>query len=187
VSFVADNQGLRQSLAEHSRRLVDGRGAQRVAAALAGAVLQIRPATLGDSTLLFEGRNAEAVRRWSLETGVIDRQVHQNWLTASLSNDQRLLLIAEADDGPVGVLRYDRRGVEAEVSIYLFEDRFGLGWGRALLARGEVFVTGHWPQLTAITAQVLPSNQPSLKVFREAGFTQSACAFTRVLKDHRND
>jgi RimJ/RimL family protein N-acetyltransferase len=187
VGFVTDNQGLRQSLAEHSRRLVDGRGAQRVAAALAGAVLQIRPATLGDSTLLFEGRNAEAVRRWSLETGVIDRQAHQNWLTASLSNDQRLLLIAEADDGPVGVLRYDRRGVEAEVSIYLFEDRFGLGWGRALLARGEAFVTRHWPQLTAITAQVLPSNQPSLKVFREAGFTQSACAFTRVLKDHRND
>ncbi|TPG73670.1 UDP-2,4-diacetamido-2,4,6-trideoxy-beta-L-altropyranose hydrolase [Pseudomonas arsenicoxydans] len=187
VSFVADNQGLRQSLAEHSRRLVDGRGAQRVAAALAGAVLQIRPATLADSTLLFEGRNAEAVRRWSLETGVIDRQAHQNWLTASLSNDHRLLLIAEADDGPVGVLRYDRRGVEAEVSIYLFEDRFGLGWGRALLARGEAFVTRHWPQLTAITALVLPSNQPSLKVFREAGFTQSACAFTRVLKDHRND
>jgi UDP-2,4-diacetamido-2,4,6-trideoxy-beta-L-altropyranose hydrolase len=187
VGFVTDNQGLRQSLAEHSRRLVDGRGAQRVAAALAGAVLQIRPATLGDSTLLFEGRNAEAVRRWSLETGVIDRQAHQNWLTASLSNDQRLLLIAEADDGPVGVLRYDRRGVEAEVSIYLFEDRFGLGWGRALLARGEAFVTRHWPQLTAITAQVLPSNQPSLKVFREAGFTQSACVFTRVLKDHRND
>ena len=187
VGFVADNQGLRQSLAERSRQWVDGRGAQRVAAALAGAVLQIRPATLGDSTLLFEGRNAQAVRRWSLETGVIDRQAHQNWLTASLSNDQRLLLIAEADDGPVGVLRYDRRGVEAEVSIYLFEGRFGLGWGRALLARGEAFVTRLWPQLTAITAQVLPSNQPSLKVFREAGFTQSACSFKRVLKDHRND
>jgi RimJ/RimL family protein N-acetyltransferase len=104
-----------------------------------------------------------------------------------LSNAQRLLLIAEADDGPVGVLRYDRRGVEAEVSIYLFEGRFGLGWGRALLARGETFVKAHWPQLQVITAQVVPTNQPSLKVFREAGFTQSACAFTRVLKDHCND
>ena len=34
IGFVAGNQGLRQSLAEHSRQLVDGRGAQRVAAAL---------------------------------------------------------------------------------------------------------------------------------------------------------
>jgi UDP-2,4-diacetamido-2,4,6-trideoxy-beta-L-altropyranose hydrolase len=187
IGFVAGNQGLRQSLAQHSRQLVDGRGAQRVAAALAGAVLQMRPATPADARLLFEGRNAEAVRRWSLETGVIDWQSHQNWLTASLSNAQRLLLIAEADDGPVGVLRYDRRGVEAEVSIYLFEGRFGLGWGRALLARGETFVKAHWPPLQVITAQVVPTNQPSLKVFREAGFTQSACAFTRVLKDHCND
>ena len=107
IGFVAGNQGLRQSLAEHSRQLVDGRGAQRVAAALAGAVLQVRQATVDDAQLLFEGRNAEAVRRWSLETARDRMAAHQNWLTASLSNPRRLLLIAEADDGPVGVLRYD--------------------------------------------------------------------------------
>ncbi|WP_223441173.1 UDP-2,4-diacetamido-2,4,6-trideoxy-beta-L-altropyranose hydrolase [Pseudomonas sp. BF-R-19] len=187
IGFVAGNQGLRQSLAQQSRLLVDGRGAQRVAAALAGAVLRMRPATPGDAQLLFDGRNTEAVRRWSLETGVIEWPAHQNWLTASLSNPRRLLLIAEADDGPVGVLRYDLRGFTAEVSIYLFEGRFGLGWGRALLDRGEAFVRAHWPELESLTAQVLPANQPSLKVFREAGFTQSACAFTRVLKDHADD
>jgi UDP-2,4-diacetamido-2,4,6-trideoxy-beta-L-altropyranose hydrolase len=187
IGFVVGNQGLRQSLAERSRKLVDGRGAQRVAAELAGAVLQIRPAIVDDAQLLFEGRNGEAVRRWSLDTHVIDWQQHRNWLTASLSNTQRLLLIAEADDGPVGVLRYDLRGVDAEVSIYLFEGRLGLGWGRALLTRGEAFVTNHWPQLQTLSAQVLPGNLPSLNVFREAGFTQHACAFTRVLKEHCND
>jgi GNAT superfamily N-acetyltransferase len=115
---------------------------------------------------------------------VIDREQHQHWLSASLRNPQRLLLIAEGDDGPVGVLRYDLRGFEAEVSLYLFEQRLGLGWGRALLARGEAFVTAHWPQLTAITAQVSPANRPSLNVFRDAGYLQNACAFTRVLKEH---
>ena len=185
IGFVVGNQGLRQSLAERSRQLVDGRGAQRVAAALAGAVLQVRRATADDAQLLFEGRNAEAVRRWSLDTHVIDWQRHQAWLAASLNNPRRLLLIAETDDGPVGVLRYDLDATRAEVSIYLFDGRFGLGWGRALLARGEAFVSVHWPSLQAITAQVLPANQASLKIFREAGFTQSACAFTRVLKDPR--
>ncbi|WP_448092166.1 UDP-2,4-diacetamido-2,4,6-trideoxy-beta-L-altropyranose hydrolase [Pseudomonas lini] len=185
IGFVVGNQGFRQSLAERSRQLVDGRGALRVAAALAGAVLQVRQATQDDAQGLFDGRNAEAVRRRSLDTHIIDWQRHQAWLAASLSNPRRLLLIAEADDGPVGVLRYDLDGTRAEVSIYLFEGRFGLGWGRALLARGEAFVTAHWPPLQAITAQVLSANQASLKVFREAGFTQSACAFTRVLKDHQ--
>lgn len=187
IGFVAGNQGLRQSLAERSRELVDGRGAQRVAAALVGAVLPLRKATLDDARLLLDGRNSEAARRWSLDTRAIDGSSHQAWLAASLGNPQRLLLIAEAGDGPVGVLRYDLHGVSAEVSIYLFEGRFGLGWGRALLARGEAFVTAHWPQLQTLTAQVLPANQPSLSLFRDAGFTQSACAFTRVLKDHRND
>ncbi|MGF6125677.1 UDP-2,4-diacetamido-2,4,6-trideoxy-beta-L-altropyranose hydrolase [Pseudomonas frederiksbergensis] len=187
IGFVAGNQGLRQSMAEQSRQLVDGRGAQRVSAALVGAMLPMREATLDDARLLFEGRNAEAVRRGSLDSRVIDWPSHQAWLAASLDNEQRLLLIAEAGDGPVGALRYDLHGLSAEVSIYLFEGRFGLGWGRALLARGETVVRARWPQLQSITAQVLPANQPSLNLFREAGFTQSACAFTRVLKDHGND
>ncbi|MOA25432.1 hypothetical protein D3C78_1461560 [compost metagenome] len=147
----------------------------------------MRAATLDDAQLLFDGRNAETVRRWSLDSGVIDWPQHLNWLTASLRNPQRLLLIAEADDGAVGVVRYDLRGFEAEVSIYLLEGRFGLGWGKALLTRGEAFVTRHWPQVTAITAQVLPGNRASLNVFHDAGFTQSACTFTRVLKDHPHD
>ncbi|QAX84035.1 UDP-2,4-diacetamido-2,4,6-trideoxy-beta-L-altropyranose hydrolase [Pseudomonas sp. DTU12.3] len=187
IGFVVGNHYLRQSLAERSRQLVDGRGAERVAAALAGAVLKVRRATLDDAQLLFDGRNTEAVRRWSTDTGTIEWSQHLNWLTTSLRNPQRLLLIAEADDGAVGVMRYDLRGFEAEVSIYLLEGRVGLGWGRALLARGEAFVVKQWPQLTAISAQVSPANQPSLNVFRDAGFSQAACAFTRVLKDHPHD
>ncbi|WP_339538441.1 UDP-2,4-diacetamido-2,4,6-trideoxy-beta-L-altropyranose hydrolase [Pseudomonas sp. RA_15y_Pfl2_54] len=187
IGFVVDNFYLRQSLSERSRQLVDGRGALRVAAALAGAVLKLRTATLDDAHLLFDGRNAETVQCWSLDSGAIAWPQHLHWLNGSLRNPHRLLLIAEADDGPVGVLRYDLRGFEAEVSLYLLEGRFGLGWGRALLARGEVFVLAHWPQLRSITAQVLPDNRPSLNVFSDAGFTQSACAFTKVLKDHRDE
>lgn len=187
IGFVTGNFYLRQSLAERSRQLVDGRGALRVAAALSGAVLSVRPATQEDAQLLFEGRNADVVRRWSLANAEIDWPQHVNWLTASLRNPQRVLLIAETDNGPVGVLRYDLRGFDAEVSIYLLEGRFGLGWGESLLARGEAFVARHWPQVTAITAQVSPANRSSVKLFRDAGFTQSACAFTRVLKDHCHD
>lgn len=187
IGFVAGNQDLRRSLAEHSRQLVDGLGVQRVAVALAGALLQVRPATQDDAQLLFDGRNAEAVRRVSLDTSVIDWSRHCQWLQASLVNAQRLLLIGEAADGPVGALRYDLQGDEALVSIYLFEDRMGLGWGKALLARGEAFAAVHWPQLRALTAQVLPANQTSLSLFRQAGFIQSTCVLTRVLKDHPHE
>jgi len=183
IGFVANNQGLRQSLAQHSRQLVDGLGASRVAVALAGALLRVRPATQADARLLFEGRNAEAVRRVSLDHSPVDWDRHCQWLQASLVNPQRLLLVGEASDGPVGVLRYDLQGSEALVSIYLFENRLGLGWGRALLAHGEAFARAHWLQLRSFTAQVLPANQASLALFRQAGFSQGTCVLTRVLKD----
>lgn len=184
IGLVVDNQGLRISLAERSRQYVDGLGAQRVAAVLAGALLSVRRATQADARLLFDGRNAEAVRRVSLDRATLDWDEHCQWLQASLGNERRLLLIGEAADGPVGVLRYDRQGTEALVSIYLFEHRLGLGWGRPLLACGERFAVGHWPELQSLVAQILPGNQASLRLFQQAGFVQSPCVFTRVLKDH---
>ncbi|MDU9033841.1 UDP-2,4-diacetamido-2,4,6-trideoxy-beta-L-altropyranose hydrolase [Pseudomonas corrugata] len=187
IGFVVDNLGLRISLAERSRQLVDGLGAQRVAATLAGALLQVRRATQADSRLLFDGRNAEAVRRVSLDTSMIDWNRHCQWLRASLVNTQRLLLIGETTDGPVGALRYDLQGTEVLVSIYLFENRMGKGWGRALLERGELVAIAHWPELRSFTAQVQPENKASLSLFRRAGFIQSPCVFTRVLKDHPHE
>jgi RimJ/RimL family protein N-acetyltransferase len=187
IGFVADNHGMRCSLSQRSRQLVDGLGAKRVAATLAGALLRIRPATQADAQLLYDGRNAEAVRRVSLDTSIIDWDRHCQWLQASLVNAQRLLLIGETTDGPVGALRYDLQGAEALVSIYLFESRLGLGWGKALLTHGEAFASAHWPQLRTLTAQILPGNQASLNLFRQAGFIQSTCVFTRVLKDHPHE
>ena len=187
VGFVLGNLSLRQSLAAHSRRLVDGLGARRFAVALAQASVQLRTATAEDTRLLFDGRNAERVRRCSLNQEPIRWADHQAWLAATLVNPRRLLLIAQGPDGPVGVLRYDRDGQRAEVSVYLFEGCFGLGWGRVLLACGEDFVKTYWPDLVALDAQVLAANQASMALFREAGYAQSVCHFERSLKDQVHD
>jgi UDP-2,4-diacetamido-2,4,6-trideoxy-beta-L-altropyranose hydrolase len=187
ICVVLANQGLRQSFAERSRSLVDGLGVKRVAAALAGEFLQLRPATIDDARVLFDGRNTEAVRRWSVQSDIIDWSSHLIWLAATLANPQHQLLVAEALDGPIGVLRYDLAKTHAEVSLYLFEGRWGLGWGRALLSRGEVFIKAHWPQLRVIDAQVLPGNQALTNLFREAGYEQADCRFQRALKDHEDD
>ncbi|PWB33564.1 UDP-2,4-diacetamido-2,4,6-trideoxy-beta-L-altropyranose hydrolase [Pseudomonas sp. SDI] len=188
VALLLGNAPLRQSFASHSRALVDGLGARRVAVALCGAGLQLRRAEARDAQLLFDGRNADAVRRWSLESQPLSWERHLLWLTATLHNPQRLLLIAEAGDGPVGMLRYDRLTAQrGRVSIYLFEGRFGLGWGRALLARGEQAVVAAWPELEVIEAQVLPDNQASLALFSAAGFSRGECLFERSLKDSQHE
>ncbi|RDL15447.1 UDP-2,4-diacetamido-2,4,6-trideoxy-beta-L-altropyranose hydrolase [Pseudomonas jessenii] len=63
IGFVAGNFYLRQSLAERSRQMVDGRGALRVAAALADGVLKSSHATLDDAQLLPDGLNSSLNKR----------------------------------------------------------------------------------------------------------------------------
>jgi UDP-2,4-diacetamido-2,4,6-trideoxy-beta-L-altropyranose hydrolase len=183
IGVMLDNPGLRQSFARRSRALVDGLGAQRVCVALSSKVLQLRQANLEDSQLLFEGRNAEAVRSASFDSSLIDPDSHRRWLTQSLANPERLLLIGEALDGPVGVVRYDRTGERVEVSIYVFNGRAGLGWGRALLLHGERWLRTHWPHVRLIEARAMAGNAGSLSLFRRAGYLQNDCHFQRELSD----
>ncbi|NMZ44365.1 UDP-2,4-diacetamido-2,4,6-trideoxy-beta-L-altropyranose hydrolase [Pseudomonas oryzihabitans] len=178
VQTLQASPGLRQSLAARGRALVDGRGANRVATALLGMELLLRPATLEDARLLFEGRNAERVRQASVNTAPIGWEQHLAWLQQVLAQpERRLLLIGETLDGPVGVLRYDRlEGLRAEVSIYLLPERLGQGWGEHLLSGGEQAVRRHWIDLESIAAQVRPGNLASLQLFQRAGF---------LLRDHQ--
>ncbi|KTT54140.1 hypothetical protein NS337_11925 [Pseudomonas oryzihabitans] len=178
VQTLQASPGLRQSLAARGRTLVDGRGANRVATALLGMELLLRPATLEDARLLFEGRNAEWVRKASVNTAPIGWEQHLAWLEQVLSQpERRLLLIGETLDGPVGVLRYDRQeGLRAEVSIYLLPERLGQGWGEHLLRCGQQAVRRHWIDLESIAAQVRPGNLASLQLFQRAGF---------LLRDHQ--
>ncbi|WP_425928519.1 UDP-2,4-diacetamido-2,4,6-trideoxy-beta-L-altropyranose hydrolase [Pseudomonas sp. NyZ201] len=188
IAVLLDNLPLRQHFAARGRALVDGQGARRVAVALLADGVQVRPATSGDARLLFDGRNAEAVRQNSLDSAPLDWDSHCRWLDATLASQQRLLLVGETTDGPLGMLRYDLlEASRARVSLYLFDGRYGVGWGRALLAAGERALLGRWPALEAIEAQVLAHNAPSLALFRGAGYTQAECHFERIVRNSRHE
>lgn len=184
IAVLLGNLPLRQHFAERGQALVDGLGARRVAVALMGEGLRLRDAVADDARLLFDGRNAESVRRASLQQAPLEWGKHGRWLVATLANPCRLLLIGESAEGPVGTLRYDRLDdARAQVSLYLFDGRCGLGWGRALLAAGEREVRRRWPGLRVVEAQVLPDNQSSLALFRASGYTQAESHFERIFKD----
>ena len=180
LSHLIDDRYLRHALGRAAHALVDGRGVQRVAWALLGVELSIRPAGDADSQDLYEGRNAERVRRFSLNKAMIAWSDHENWLGQVLADPDRALLIGEWQGRAMGVLRYDRQGGErARVSIYLLEA--GRGRGRALLAAGERYIAHCWPELRVIEAEVAPDNLPSLKLFACAGYDQLTCRFERLL------
>lgn len=181
---LLDNPGLRLHLARQGWAAVDGQGAARVAGALLAGALTMRPASAADSAQLFEWRNHAAVRAVSRQRDPIGAAEHAAWLAAVLADPARVLLIGLRGDAPVGVVRYDLAGSQAEVSIYLLAACMGQGLGGPLLAAAEAWLRVQRPAVRSIVAEVLPGNVASQRLFERAGFSGQT---THYLKKVHHD
>jgi UDP-2,4-diacetamido-2,4,6-trideoxy-beta-L-altropyranose hydrolase len=159
----------RALLAERSRTLVDGLGATRVACAMLGERLAVRPATLDDARMMFAWRGDPATRAVSRESGALVWEDHCAWLTRTLADPARKLMVGTIGARAVGVIRFDFSQAErAEVSLYLDPALHGLGLGPHLLLAGEAAAD---PRV--IDATVLAGNAASHALF-------ARCAYQRT-------
>jgi RimJ/RimL family protein N-acetyltransferase len=158
-------------MVRRGRGLVDGRGAIRVAAAMREALLRLRPASLDDEQLLLDWRNDPETRTASFETAIVPPAVHRAWLEASLTSADRVMRIGEVGGRPVGVVRLDRRGDEAVVSITVAPTARGSGLANALLlqARSLADQVG----ISRLRARIRRTNVASIRAFAAAGFVDS--------------
>lgn len=135
--------------------------------------IRVRAATVNDSAVLFEWRNDPSVYRWARQPEPVSHGEHDRWLGDSLANPDRLLLIGEAGDNPVGVVRLDRlqnRELAAEVSITVAPASQGRGVGRQLLTDAA-----HRWQVAGgrlLIATVHEQNEGSARLFLAAGYRQ---------------
>lgn len=140
----------------------------------------IRRAGAADSDALLAWRNRESVRRVSRNAEPIPRAVHEAWLTDTLTRADRRLLVGERDGVPVGVVRFDLAGDEAEVSIYLAPGEHGAGAGSDLLAAAERWLAlDRSAGVCKIRAEVAGDNAPSRHMFLSAGYRPDAARFLK--------
>ena len=152
-----------------SRTLVDGRGAERVALALAAQKLTVRPAQMSDARLMFDWRNHAAVRAVSGTQGPLNWDAHRAWLQQALDDPARALFVGQISNRDVGGIRFDfGEGRRAEVSLYVDPDLHGLGLGPALLRAGEKAAD---PAI--IEARVIEGNTASSRLFAKSGYRQT--------------
>lgn len=177
LDAVISNEPLRQHISLAGMREVDGLGTQRVAGHMLAAQLTLRRADLQDGPLLRSWRNEPRVRAASRNTREIGEQEHQAWLRAALGSEDRKLLLGELEGCPIGSLRFDLAGDEAEVSIYLGPGPQSRGMGLALLKAGQVWLRAHHPKVAAVRAEVLGDNRPSHQLFTAAGYERSATTY----------
>ena len=176
------NGALRESMSDDGMALVDGLGAERVAAAVAGGQVQVRLAREEDCELLHRWRNAPAVRAVSRASAPITLGKHQQWFTSVLQSPDRALLVGEDPQGPVGVVRFDMQDERAEVSIYLAEPRMGQGLGSGLLAAAERWLVNARPEVSALVAETLAGNAASQRLFEDSGYSLDTHRFSKRIR-----
>jgi len=98
-----------------------------------------------------------------------------------VGDPSRILLIAEADDTAVGVIRFDIDGSSAEISIYLDPDQRGRGLGPATLEAGCAWIGVAREQVTRLTAVISDKNTASLRAFEKGGFQRAGDAWIREI------
>ncbi|HMP56309.1 MAG TPA: GNAT family N-acetyltransferase, partial [Novosphingobium sp.] len=179
IKALLASSGLRHHLSRNAAALVDGRGAHRVAAAMAAEAIVLRPAEAGDCQSLHGWRNHPAVRGVSRDAGEIALSDHQAWFSSVLQDETRDLLIGEVGGRPVGVVRFDRLGTDAEVSIYLVPQRMGQGAGPGLLLAAENWLKSSRRQVKMIKAVVLEGNAASLRLFERCGYARQSIHFSK--------
>lgn len=165
ANLIAD-AGLRWTLSERTRALVDGLGARRVALRMLASSVTVRPATTDDAGRMHRWRNDPATRAVSRQAEAINWDSHITWLDRTLADPARTLMIGMVGQVPVGVIRFDTLDEgSAEVSLYLDPALVGLGLGKAMLLAGEAAVGSR-----EVLAEVLDGNIGSARLFESAGY-----------------
>ncbi|CAM2933969.1 GNAT family N-acetyltransferase [Legionella pneumophila] len=143
----------------------------------------LRAATINDASNLFEWRNALETRRYSSNPNPIEIADHLRWLQHSLVLPNRRLLIAEHQNNPIGVLRFDIDVLleQAEISIYLVPGLAGKGWGTKILESGTEWIKNNLPQIKNLVAKILADNVSSQRAFEKAGYDLNSYIYKKLI------
>jgi len=133
------------------------------------ALVSLRLATWDDHELVWAWNNAPDVRVRSLDPRPIDYDAHCDWFVRRLADRLARVLIIEADDVPVGVIRTQRteQGGVGRVSVALDQAARGRGLGRAAIR--SLCEADPGP----LEAEILADNRTSRIAFEAAGYRLS--------------
>jgi UDP-2,4-diacetamido-2,4,6-trideoxy-beta-L-altropyranose hydrolase len=171
VDRLAGDAASRAAFASRGRELVDGLGAQRVAARLWGDCdLELLPATENDFELLWQWANDPMTRANSFNSSPIPWEKHKDWCHAKLQDVCCCLwMVATPTLGKIGIVRFDRAGPEATVSISLAPEARGKGYGHGIITAAcqQLFQSS---ETKLVRAVIKPENKASTRAFEQAGF-----------------
>lgn len=184
VDLLAD-QERRMAIGEAARKLVDGRGTQRILLELAdpvrdrkGGLVRLRLASRSDESWLLGLQAQPKSRQFARNKAVPGASEHHEWFTQTLESPEKRLYIVEVDALPAGMVRLDEiPDIEHikrfEISIVIDE-----AFQRRGVASAALSVILGMTGRAVIDAFIFPENTASIAAFTNSGFTlASECVY----------
>jgi len=173
VTALAADEPARHALARTGRKLVDGRGALRLAAWIRALALGARDVQMDDAENLLDWRTDD--RNWQHNWDKAEKPdfaAHVAWLEARLADPNCVFRILTRGDEPVGVVRFDLgdAGSSAYLSIYLVPAWHGQKMGQAVYLAAERALRRSHPGVRQIVSRIHRDNSASEWLHRDAGF-----------------
>ena len=130
----------------------------------------IRQADANDVSTYFEWVNDIAVRRQSFKSETVLWENHQKWFQQKLNDQNCLMLVMEADEYPVGQIRFDIEDGVAHIDYSLDKNMRGRKLGEILVREGLNIASKY--RNVIFQAEVKQQNIASIKVFLKLGFSE---------------
>jgi len=120
-----------------------------------------------DAEHLFVWRNDPVTRRMSVQTKRVTWEDHQGLLLLTIGHPHRRLYVAESEGIPVGTLRVDTDGTQAEVSLTVAPAQRHRGVGGLML---KEYLK---QDARVLVAYIKHQNLASQHLFEKAGFRRT--------------
>lgn len=167
---VIGDRNKRKRMAERGKKLIDGKGAERVVRHMRVGRMRLRRADQSDCELLWKWANDPLTRSMSFNSNYIDWDEHKTWFATKLSDAKCLFYMALTESGePFGQIRFDIDGDFGVVSINLSPEfrSFGIG-AKVTKSACDTFIRDSGTK--KIRALIKDANPASLRCFEKAGF-----------------
>ena len=133
--------------------------------------INIVNARLDHSEIIWQWRNDPHTQKMFFENRRISVSEHKNWYRNALLDDRVIIYVGEANQHPVGVIRFDQNNInQYDVSINISPDKRGFGIGKVLLVEGIKKLKNFKSESQIIFASIKKVNAYSHSLFQACGF-----------------
>lgn len=146
----------------------------------------LKPVTNGDLQLMYTWRNKLDIRKFMFNDNKIEWKSHVNWFNSFRDdgkNDIRIFIENSKPRGVVQINKIDANHQTAEWGFYIGDGyKSGLGTLLAYHALNYIFEELN---IRKLSAQVLSSNEKSLRFHNKIGFVHEGILQKQIIRDQK--